>query len=150
MHRLTYPNCRQDRVMNKKKWRESVIGSSSQSSSKPRSILCLFTSSLLLLTRTAQCSYSNYRRSDLEMARDLQPSEDSVRLTPTKHLASWPRTNGVFRRPCWQRSRRHEYQALLAKNSTEIFVTCKIHRGYYTVARRYEFYVRVARTISHE
>ena len=24
-----------------------------------------------------------------------------------------------------------------------------IHRGYYTVARRYEFYVRVARTISH-
>ena len=25
-----------------------------------------------------------------------------------------------------------------------------IHRGYYTVARRYEFYVRVARTISHE
>ena len=27
---------------------------------------------------------------------------------------------------------------------------CYIHRGYYTVARRYEFYVRVARTISHE
>ena len=26
----------------------------------------------------------------------------------------------------------------------------KIHRGYYTVARRYKFYVRVARTISHE
>ena len=26
----------------------------------------------------------------------------------------------------------------------------KIHRGYYTVTRRYEFYVRVARTISHE
>jgi len=26
----------------------------------------------------------------------------------------------------------------------------KINRGYYTVARRYEFYVRVARTISHE
>ena len=25
-----------------------------------------------------------------------------------------------------------------------------MHRGYYTVARRYEFYVRVARTISHE
>ena len=25
-----------------------------------------------------------------------------------------------------------------------------IHREYYTVARRYEFYVRVARTISHE
>ena len=24
------------------------------------------------------------------------------------------------------------------------------YRGYYTVARRYEFYVRVARTISHE
>ena len=29
-------------------------------------------------------------------------------------------------------------------------VYCKIYRGYYTVARRYEFYVRVARTISHE
>ena len=27
---------------------------------------------------------------------------------------------------------------------------CKRYRGYYTVARRYEFYVRVARTISHE
>ena len=26
----------------------------------------------------------------------------------------------------------------------------KINRGYYTVAKRYEFYVRVARTISHE
>ena len=26
----------------------------------------------------------------------------------------------------------------------------RIYRGYYTVARRYEFYVRVARTISHE
>ena len=25
-----------------------------------------------------------------------------------------------------------------------------IYRGYYTVARRYEFYVRVANTISHE
>ena len=25
-----------------------------------------------------------------------------------------------------------------------------INRGYYTVVRRYEFYVRVARTISHE
>ena len=24
------------------------------------------------------------------------------------------------------------------------------YKGYYTVARRYEFYVRVARTISHE
>ena len=26
----------------------------------------------------------------------------------------------------------------------------RIHRGYYAVARRYECYVRVARTISHE
>ena len=26
----------------------------------------------------------------------------------------------------------------------------KLDRGYYTVARRYKFYVRVARTISHE
>ena len=25
-----------------------------------------------------------------------------------------------------------------------------VYRGYYTVVRRYEFYVRVARTISHE
>ena len=29
-------------------------------------------------------------------------------------------------------------------------IMLKIHRGYYTVAKRYEFYVRVARTISHE
>ena len=29
-------------------------------------------------------------------------------------------------------------------------VLWKIYRGYYTVARRYEFYVRMARTISHE
>ena len=29
-------------------------------------------------------------------------------------------------------------------------MTEQINRGYYTVARRYEFYVRVARTISHE
>ena len=27
---------------------------------------------------------------------------------------------------------------------------CKIYKGYYTSARRYEFYVRVARTMSHE
>ena len=30
------------------------------------------------------------------------------------------------------------------------FVYNIIHRGYYTVARRYEFYVRVTRTISHK
>ena len=29
-------------------------------------------------------------------------------------------------------------------------VACLTNRGYYTAARRYEFYVRVARTISHE
>ena len=29
-------------------------------------------------------------------------------------------------------------------------VECPLNRGYYTVARRYEFYVRVARTMSHE
>ena len=29
-------------------------------------------------------------------------------------------------------------------------VTAGSNRGYYTVARRYEFYVPVARTISHE
>ena len=33
-------------------------------------------------------------------------------------------------------------------DSTDIAVRI-VHRGYYTVARRYEFYVRVARTISH-
>ena len=33
---------------------------------------------------------------------------------------------------------------------SKAFKSChQIHRGYYTVARRYEFYVRVARTISH-
>ena len=30
------------------------------------------------------------------------------------------------------------------------YCKCRVYRGYYTVARRYEFYVRVARTISHE
>ena len=34
--------------------------------------------------------------------------------------------------------------------ATLIITFNKIHRGYYTVAGRYEFYVRVARTISHE
>jgi len=29
-------------------------------------------------------------------------------------------------------------------------VQIQIYRGYYTVARRYEFYVQVARPISHE
>ena len=36
---------------------------------------------------------------------------------------------------------------LQARQNTAQLV--KIYRGYYTVARRYEFYVRVARTISH-
>ena len=30
------------------------------------------------------------------------------------------------------------------------YIYIYIYRGYYTVARRYEFYVRVANTISHE
>ena len=34
--------------------------------------------------------------------------------------------------------------------SSEMVYRCLIYRGYYTVARRYEFYLRVARTISHE
>ena len=34
-------------------------------------------------------------------------------------------------------------------NIYRIECSCK-YRGYYTVARRYEFYVQVARTISHE
>ena len=33
-------------------------------------------------------------------------------------------------------------------NPLLVLVALKIHRGYYTVARRYEFYVRVARTTS--
>ena len=31
-----------------------------------------------------------------------------------------------------------------------IYLILCVYRGYYTVARRYEFYVRVAGTISHE
>ena len=38
----------------------------------------------------------------------------------------------------------------LEKNVEENLLQGSIDRGYYTVARRYEFYVRVARTISHE
>jgi len=30
-----------------------------------------------------------------------------------------------------------------------LYICHAIHRGYYRVGRRYEFYVRVARTISH-
>ena len=33
------------------------------------------------------------------------------------------------------------------RNICRIRLNCTIYRGYYTVARRYEFYVRVARTI---
>ena len=36
------------------------------------------------------------------------------------------------------------------QNGCTTFYNNVIYRGYYTVARRYEFYVRVARTISHE
>ena len=43
---------------------------------------------------------------------------------------------------------------VVGKFSASLIVfTCfhsNIYRGYYTVARRYEFYVQVARTISHE
>ena len=43
---------------------------------------------------------------------------------------------------------RNEYVKL--KRTWDQDLRWKIYRGYYTVARRYEFYVRVARTISHE
>ena len=37
------------------------------------------------------------------------------------------------------------------KNYLRLKINCNIYRGYYTVARRYEFYVRVARYCScHE
>ena len=45
-----------------------------------------------------------------------------------------------FRRSTWRKNPQH-------KATTN---TAYIYRGYYTVVRRYEFYVRVARTISHE
>ena len=38
----------------------------------------------------------------------------------------------------------------LRKADRTVGFNCNIYRGYYTVARRYEFYVRVATTISHE
>ena len=46
----------------------------------------------------------------------------------------------------------HILCVLVPPNSRDNFegVSNPIYRGYYTVARRYEFYVRVARTISHE
>ena len=41
--------------------------------------------------------------------------------------------------------------AISMQDSSLVIIThLSIYRGYYTVARRYEFYVRVARTISHE
>ena len=39
------------------------------------------------------------------------------------------------------------YQFVTTCYTTDFYI---INRGYYTVARRYEFYVRVARAISHE
>ena len=47
---------------------------------------------------------------------------------------------------------RHQanYQAGHFVIRRQIVDIVKIYRGYYTVARRYEFYVRVARTTSHE
>ena len=40
--------------------------------------------------------------------------------------------------------------SLLSSIESRVHDIYSIYRGYYTVARRYEFYVRVARTISHE
>ena len=40
--------------------------------------------------------------------------------------------------------------AIMTKSFDFCIKRRSIYRGYYTVARRYEFYVRVARTISHE
>ena len=42
------------------------------------------------------------------------------------------------------------YSALYCVVFCSVVLCCIVYRGYYTVARRYEFYVRVARTISHE
>ena len=48
------------------------------------------------------------------------------------------------------KTRRNKKAAESAENISAMTKLKHIHRGYYTVARRYEFYVRVATTISHE
>lgn len=92
MQHLIFTNCRQDSVINKKKWRESVMGSSSQSSSKPNPSYAYSLGPSFCQRGQPNCLFSNKWQCDLEMARDLQLSGDSVRLTPTEHLASWLRT----------------------------------------------------------
>lgn len=54
------------------------------------------------------------------------------------------------RRPCLKTQSDYT-RAKLSSFTCTLFITSHgIYRGYYTVARRYEFYDRVARTISDE
>lgn len=54
------------------------------------------------------------------------------------------------KRPCLKTQSGYT-RAKLSSFTCTLFITSHgIYRGYYTVARRYEFYVRVARTISEE
>ena len=54
------------------------------------------------------------------------------------------------KRPCLKTQSGYT-RAKLSSFTCTLFITSHgIYRGYYTVARRYEFYVRVARTISDE
>ena len=44
-----------------------------------------------------------------------------------------------------------EFNLMLSLINADVnLMHAMLYRGYYTVARRYDFYVRVARTISHE
>ena len=79
-------------------------------------------------------------------------------LNANKLTLNAKKSNYVIFRP-YQRKLGYSVNIQMFDNSIHTFTSleCKehvkylgIHRGYYTVARRYEFYVRVARTISHE
>ena len=61
-------------------------------------------------------------------------------------ILSWPFTDDLI----IELLLNGELKTMHSKNCFWGKRTIYIYRGYYTVARRYEFYVRVARTISHE
>ena len=86
MQHLIYSNCRQDRVMNKKMERVSVRELFSELFETPINPMLIHVVPPFV---NEDSPIVFIRRCDLEMARDLQLSGDSVRLTPTDHLASW-------------------------------------------------------------
>ena len=82
------------------------------------------------------------------MLNDIDSIASSLNAS-TIHCRLIRRLNGrLDEMTQWKWSRERDSPVLLSI-VTSLWSIC-FYRGYYTVARRYEFYVRVARTISHE